>query len=124
LPAAQVLQGVHHVSEALRAAVGAEMPDVRFSHLSDELAGALDSNSISASATATLSFARMFFTSKRAYYTERVLFRAPALRELAPLAAASHERCDANGYHRRSASEHVAHDCAAIGGGRCLHGDA
>jgi DNA-binding CsgD family transcriptional regulator len=35
-----------------------------------------------------------------AYYTERILFRAPALRALVPLAAASHERCDASGYHR------------------------
>jgi HD-GYP domain-containing protein (c-di-GMP phosphodiesterase class II) len=34
------------------------------------------------------------------YYTQRVLARVPALRDLAELAAAHHERCDGTGYHR------------------------
>ncbi|HKP58753.1 MAG TPA: HD domain-containing phosphohydrolase [Polyangiales bacterium] len=49
---------------------------------------------------AKLSVAELEAVRLHAYYTERVLFRAPALRELAPLAAASHERCDGAGYHR------------------------
>jgi HD-GYP domain-containing protein (c-di-GMP phosphodiesterase class II) len=36
-----------------------------------------------------------------AYYTERVLARAPALAGVAALAAADHERLDGSGYHRR-----------------------
>lgn len=35
-----------------------------------------------------------------AYYTERVLWRSPALRDVAQLAAAAHERLDGTGYHR------------------------
>ena len=35
-----------------------------------------------------------------AYYTERIVWRAPALRELAAVAAAGHERLDGHGYHR------------------------
>jgi HD-GYP domain-containing protein (c-di-GMP phosphodiesterase class II)/DNA-binding CsgD family transcriptional regulator len=34
------------------------------------------------------------------YWTERILTRCPALRRLAPLAAAHHERLDGSGYHR------------------------
>jgi HD-GYP domain-containing protein (c-di-GMP phosphodiesterase class II) len=49
---------------------------------------------------ARLSVAELERVRLHAYYTERILFRAPALRTLAPLAAAGHERCDASGYHR------------------------
>lgn len=35
-----------------------------------------------------------------AYYTERVLWQAPALRTIAAVASAAHERMDGRGYHR------------------------
>jgi HD-GYP domain-containing protein (c-di-GMP phosphodiesterase class II)/DNA-binding CsgD family transcriptional regulator len=35
-----------------------------------------------------------------AYYTERIVLRAPAWRPLARIASAAHERLDASGYHR------------------------
>jgi HD-GYP domain-containing protein (c-di-GMP phosphodiesterase class II)/DNA-binding CsgD family transcriptional regulator len=37
---------------------------------------------------------------QHAYYTERILSRAPALRDEARVAAAAHERLDGGGYHR------------------------
>ena len=49
---------------------------------------------------AALSVAEFESVRLHAYYTERVLLRAPALHGLAQLAAASHERCDGSGYHR------------------------
>ncbi len=41
------------------------------------------------------------------YYTQRVLERVVALRDLAPDAAAHHEQLDGNGYHRQLAAEQI-----------------
>ncbi len=42
------------------------------------------------------------------YYTDRILTRAEALRPLAALASADHERSDGSGYHRGSAGAQLA----------------
>jgi HD-GYP domain-containing protein (c-di-GMP phosphodiesterase class II) len=49
---------------------------------------------------ASLSAAEWERVRLHAYYTERVLWQVPALREVARIAAAAHERLDGAGYHR------------------------
>ena len=41
------------------------------------------------------------------YWTERILVRCPAVAQLAPLAAAHHERLDGSGYHRNARSQEL-----------------
>lgn len=48
----------------------------------------------------SLSIAQWERVRLHAYYGERVLFQAPALRPLAAVASAAHERLDGSGYHR------------------------
>jgi HD-GYP domain-containing protein (c-di-GMP phosphodiesterase class II)/DNA-binding CsgD family transcriptional regulator len=48
----------------------------------------------------TLSGGEMDQVRLHAYWSERVLARAPALADLAPLAGSHHERMDGSGYHR------------------------
>lgn len=50
--------------------------------------------------TGKLSVAEWERVRLHAYYTERVLWQAPALRPVAAIASAAHERLDGRGYHR------------------------
>ncbi len=56
-----------------------------------------------------------------AYYTERVLFQAPALRPLCALAAAAHERLDGGGYHRALPAAMIEREARVIAAADCYH---
>lgn len=49
-----------------------------------------------------------------AYYTERVVWRCPPLRAVAPIASAAHERLDGAGYHRAVASGSIARSARVL----------
>jgi HD-GYP domain-containing protein (c-di-GMP phosphodiesterase class II) len=56
-----------------------------------------------------------------AYWSERVLSRAPALAELAPVAGAHHERLDGTGYHRGAGGAAVSRDARLLAAADVMH---
>jgi HD-GYP domain-containing protein (c-di-GMP phosphodiesterase class II) len=56
-----------------------------------------------------------------AYWSERVLARAPALAELAPLAAAHHERLDGSGYHRGAVAAGLPREARLLAAADVMH---
>jgi DNA-binding CsgD family transcriptional regulator len=56
-----------------------------------------------------------------AYWSERVLSRAPALSFLAPLAGAHHERLDGSGYHRGAAGAGLSREARLLAAADVMH---
>jgi HD-GYP domain-containing protein (c-di-GMP phosphodiesterase class II) len=56
-----------------------------------------------------------------AYWSERVLARAPALAPLAPLAGAHHERLDGSGYHRGVAAAALSQEARLLAAADVMH---
>jgi HD-GYP domain-containing protein (c-di-GMP phosphodiesterase class II)/DNA-binding CsgD family transcriptional regulator len=55
------------------------------------------------------------------YWSERVLLRAPALAELAPLAGAHHERLDGSGYHRGAPAAGLSRPARLLAAADAMH---